>query len=144
MRHNRYDPSFMMNGALGGLVSITAEPLFPTPFLAVSISAVGSLIVVWSVPLLDRFKIDDVVGAMPVHLFCGIWGTMAVVLCNPKSKLIGQAVPLAIVMAYMGVATFVLWIVLKATVGVHVSSTNEEAGGDSGEMVLEREPTASA
>ena len=72
----------MLNGALGGLVAITAEPLMPSPILAILIGAIGGAIVVFGSQLLIRFQIDDVVGAIPVHLFAGIWGTLAVVLSN--------------------------------------------------------------
>ncbi len=76
--YKKVDLTFVLNGAIAGLVSITAEPLMPSPGLAVLIGAVGGVIVVLGVPLLDRLKIDDVVGAIPAHLFCGIWGTLAV------------------------------------------------------------------
>lgn len=137
MRYNRFDLTFMINGALGGLVSITAEPLFPSPILAVLIGVTGGLIVVWAVMLLEKLKIDDVVGAVPVHLFCGAWGTIAVVLSNPSATLIGQAASMGIVAAYMAVTTTVVWLALKATIGVRVSSETEEIGVDESEMVLE-------
>jgi Amt family ammonium transporter len=80
--YGKVDVTMALNGALAGLVSITAEPLAPTPILAVLIGGVGGAIVVFTVPLLDKLKIDDVVGAIPVHLFAGIWGTMIVPLSN--------------------------------------------------------------
>jgi Amt family ammonium transporter len=78
--YGKVDLTMALNGALGGLVAITAEPLAPTPLLAIFIGGIGSVLVILTVPLLDRLKIDDVVGAIPVHLVAGIWGTLAVVL----------------------------------------------------------------
>ena len=79
----------MLNGALGGLVAITAEPLMPSPFLAIVIGGIGGAIVVFG-SLLIKLQIDDVVGAIPVHLFAGIWGTLAVVISNPDASLGAQ------------------------------------------------------
>ena len=80
--YKKVDLTMALNGALGGLVAVTAEPLAPSPGIAVFVGAVGGVLVVLSVPLLDKFKIDDVVGAIPVHLVAGIWGTIAVVFSN--------------------------------------------------------------
>ncbi|MEP5758581.1 MAG: ammonium transporter [Litoreibacter sp.] len=134
-RFNRFDLSFMINGALAGLVSITAEPLFATPFLAMIIGIGGGVIVVWGVVLLDALEIDDVVGAIPVHLFAGIWGTLAVALSNPDATILGQALSLVIVMVFMGATTLATWFVLNAAIGVRVSSESEEIGTDHAEMV---------
>ena len=76
----------MLNGAIGGLVAITAEPLMPTPIVAILIGAVGGMIVVWGTKLLFAMQIDDVVGAIPAHLFAGIWGTLAVPITNPGAS----------------------------------------------------------
>ena len=80
--YGKVDLTMALNGALAGLVSITAEPLTPSPVMAILIGAIGGVIVVFFVPLLDKLKIDDVVGAIPVHLVAGIWGTMAVPITN--------------------------------------------------------------
>lgn len=136
-RYERFDLTFMINGALAGLVSITAEPLFPSASLAVIIGMAGGLIVVWSVLLLDYLKVDDVVGAIPVHLFCGVWGTIAVVLSNPDATLVGQVTSVAIVIGFVGVTTAFIWLVLNATMGIRVSAENEELGMDQREMVLD-------
>ena len=82
----------MLNGALGGLVAITAEPLLPSPFLAILIGGIGGAIVVFGSRLLIKLQIDDVVGAIPVHLFAGIWGTLAVVISNPDASLGAQII----------------------------------------------------
>ena len=136
-RENRFDLAFMLNGALGGLVSITAEPLFPTPLAAFLIGMIGGIVLFWAVQLLDYLKVDDVVGAIPVHLFCGIWGTLAVVITNPEATLLGQLASVLIVIAYVGVATSAVWLLLKETMGIRVSTENQEAGIDRTEFVLD-------
>lgn len=135
-RDYRFDLSFMLNGALGGLVSITAEPLFPSPFAAFVIGMGGGLILFWAVQLLDYFKIDDVVGAIPVHLFCGIWGTLVVGFTNPDATFIGQLSSVLIVIAYVGIASSAVWFILKETIGIRVTSDTEEVGIDESEYVL--------
>lgn len=137
LRNYRFDLSFMLNGALGGLVAITAEPLFPTPFWAFAVGMGGGLIVYWAIQLLDYFKIDDVVGAIPVHLFCGIWGTIAAGFTNPDATVLGQLSSVLIVIAYVSVATSLVWIVLKETIGLRLTAENEETGLDRTDFVLE-------
>jgi ammonium transporter, Amt family len=88
--YKKADLTMVLNGALAGLVSITAEPLAPSLGMSILIGGIGGVIVVFTVPLLDKLKIDDVVGAIPVHLFAGIWGTLAVVLTNSDATIMGQ------------------------------------------------------
>lgn len=135
-REGRFDLSFMLNGALAGLVSITAEPLFPTPFTAFAIGMVGGFILFWATELLDYLKVDDVVGAIPVHLFAGIWGTLAVALSNPDATVLGQLSSVLIIMVYVAVTTSVVWVILKETIGLRVTSDTEEAGIDESDYVL--------
>lgn len=130
LREYRFDLGFMLNGALVGLVSITAEPLFPSPFGAFAIGMIGGLILVWAGELLDYLKIDDVVGAIPVHLFGGIWGTLAVAFSNPDATFLGQFASVLIIVAYTAVATSLVWIALKETMGLRVTSITEEVGID--------------
>ncbi|MBO9451869.1 ammonium transporter [Tropicibacter sp. R16_0] len=134
------DLTMVLNGALAGLVSITAEPLAPTLFGALWIGAVGGVIVVFAVPFLDKLKIDDVVGAIPVHLCAGIWGTIAVIFYNSDATLMTQ---LTGIVAY-GVFTFavslVLWFILKATLGIRVSEEDEVNGLDMAELGMEAYP----
>jgi Amt family ammonium transporter len=137
LREFRFDLSFMLNGALGGLVAITAEPLFPTPFWAFAVGMGGGLIIYWSSQVLDYFEIDDVVGAIPVHLFCGIWGTIAAGFTNPDASVLGQLSSVLIIIAYVGVATSIVWIALKETIGLRVTSASEEAGIDQSNFVLD-------
>lgn len=143
-KFRQVDLTFMINGALAGLVAITAEPLYPSPALAVTIGAISGLIVVLSVPLLDRLKIDDVVGAIPVHLFCGIWGTLAVVFSNPDASIFGQVAGVAVVIAFVGVTTGVLWIALNLVMGVRVSEECERNGIDLTELGQEAYPEFAA
>lgn len=137
LRDLRFDLSFMLNGALGGLVAITAEPLFPSPFWAFAVGLGGGLIVYWAIQILDYFKIDDVVGAIPVHLFCGIWGTIVVGFTNPEASVIGQLSSVLIVITYVGVASSVVWIALKETVGLRVKTTTEDQGIDQTDYVMD-------
>ena len=136
-RENRFDLTFMLNGALGGLVAITAEPLFPSPIVAFGIGMIGGLILFWATQLVDYFKIDDVVGAIPVHFFCGIWGTLAVPITNPDATFLGQFVSLLIVITYVAISTSIVWVFLKETMGVRVSSEIEAMGVDGREFVLD-------
>ncbi|MEX0971317.1 MAG: ammonium transporter [Paracoccaceae bacterium] len=134
------DLTMVLNGALAGLVSITAEPLMPSLGAATLIGAVGGVLVVLAVPLLDRLKIDDAVGAIPVHLVCGIWGTLAVVLTNGDATLFGQVASILIVGAFVFGTSMVVWLVLKATMGIRVSSEDEINGLDMAELGMEAYP----
>ena len=134
-RQNRFDLSFMLNGALGGLVAITAEPLFPTPLMSFAIGIGAGLILFFAIQLLEDLKIDDVVGAIPVHLFCGVWGTIAVAFTNVDATIFGQLISVLIVIAYVTVATGFVWYVLDKSLGLRVSSEAEEAGLDESSLV---------
>jgi len=138
--YKKVDLTFVINGALAGLVSVTAEPLTPGLGTASIIGAVGGVIVVLSVPLLDRFKIDDVVGAIPVHLFAGIWGTIAVVFTNPDANLGGQLVAIVTVGVFVFVISLVAWLILKATLGLRPTAEDEDLGLDVSEVGVEAYP----
>jgi Amt family ammonium transporter len=138
--YRKVDLTMVLNGALAGLVSITAEPLTPTLGQATLIGAAGGVIVVLAVPFLDRLKIDDVVGAIPVHLFCGVWGTFAVVLTNGDATIGGQLASIGIVGAFVFAASAIIWLALKAAMGIRVSPEDEMAGLDSAELGLEAYP----
>jgi Amt family ammonium transporter len=137
MIYKKPDLTMILNGALAGLVSITAEPLTPGIGAASLIGAVGGALVVIGVPLLDKLKIDDVVGAIPVHLFCGIWGTIAVVFTNSDATLAKQIYGIMVV----GIFTFILsgmaWYILKATMGIRVTEEEEITGLDKTELGME-------
>jgi Amt family ammonium transporter len=138
--YGKVDPSMVLNGALAGLVSITAEPLMPTPGEAILIGLAGAMIMALVVPMLDKLKIDDVVGAIPVHLVCGIWGTLAVPLTNPETSFLTQLIGVASYGAFTVVTSFVVWTVLKALMGVRISAEEEEQGIDRAECGLDAYP----
>jgi len=138
--YGKVDLTLVLNGALAGLVSITAEPLTPSILMAVIIGGIGGAIVVFAVPLLDKFKIDDVVGAIPVHLLAGIWGTIAVVLTNPEASLFTQIISIVIVGVFVFVASLIVWVILKATMGIRVGQEAEVNGLDTTELGMEAYP----
>lgn len=140
LSYKKVDLTLVLNGALAGLVSITAEPLTPTLGEATLIGAAGGILVVYTIPLLDKFKIDDVVGAIPVHLICGIWGTIAVVLTNPDASIGVQLVSIAIVGGFVFAVSLLLWLLLKVTMGIRCSEEEEIAGLDSAEIGLDAYP----
>ena len=138
--YKKPDLTMVLNGALAGLVSITAEPLAPTLFGALWIGAVGGIIVVLTVPMLDKFKIDDVVGAIPVHLFAGIWGTIAVIFYNSDANLMTQLTGIFAYGVFTFVASLVIWFILKAVMGIRVSEEDEINGLDVSELGMEAYP----
>ncbi|MFD0982370.1 ammonium transporter [Tropicimonas aquimaris] len=138
--YGKVDLTMVLNGALAGLVSITAEPLTPSLGAATLIGAVGGVLIVFAVPMLDKFKIDDVVGAIPVHLVCGIWGTIAVVLTNPDATLFGQLISIVIVGVFVFVVSAIVWFILKMTMGIRVPAEDEITGLDTAELGMEAYP----
>ena len=138
--YKKPDLTMVLNGALAGLVSITAEPLAPTLFGALWIGAIGGVIVVLTVPMLDRFKIDDVVGAIPVHLFAGIWGTIAVIFYNSDASLVTQLTGIVAFGVFTFVASLVVWFILKAAMGIRVGEEEEINGLDMSELGMEAYP----
>ena len=128
------DVIMMLNGALGGLVAITAEPLAPTPGAAIIIGAIGGAIVVLGTKLLFKLKIDDVVGAIPVHMFAGIWGTLAVPLSNTDANFGAQFLGVISVIAFVFIVSFVIWKVMASTFGIRVSKEAETKGTDVAEI----------
>ncbi len=143
LRYKKADVTMALNGALAGLVSITAEPLAPTVGQSILIGAIGGVIVVFTVPLLDKFKIDDVVGAIPVHLFAGIWGTLVVAwTAAPDAGVtfLGQFVGVAMTAVWVCAASAVVWLALKYTIGVRPSEEDEVGGLDHAEIGVEAYP----
>ena len=120
----------MLNGAIGGLVAITAEPLMPSPLAAILIGGVGGVIVVYGTKLLFSFKIDDVVGAIPAHLFAGIWGTLAVPITNPDTSLGAQFLGVVSINAFVFIVAFIVWALMKNTFGIRLSKEGELKGTD--------------
>ncbi len=138
--YKKADVTMALNGALAGLVSITAEPLAPSVGQSILIGGIGGAIVVFTVPLLDKFKIDDVVGAIPVHLFAGIWGTMIVPLTNSDASYGGQFVGVALTAVWVSAASAIVWLALKYTIGVRPSEEDEVGGLDKAEIGVEAYP----
>lgn len=135
------DLTMALNGALAGLVAITAEPLAPTPLLATLIGVIGGVLVVISIITLDKaFKIDDPVGAISVHGVVGIWGLLAVPLSNADATLTAQLIGIGTIFAWVFVASLVTWGVIKAIVGIRVSEEEEMQGVDMVECGLEAYP----
>jgi len=138
--YKKVDITMICNGALAGLVSITAEPLYPSLGWATLVGAVGGVIVVIVVPLLDKLKLDDVVGAIPVHLCAGIWGTLIVAATNPESTFFGQLISVIIIGIFMVVASGIVWLILNGLMGLRVSEEEEMDGLDKGEIGVEAYP----
>ena len=120
----------MLNGCIGGLVAITAEPLMPSPIAAILIGAVGGVIVVFGTKLLFSMKIDDVVGAVPAHLFAGIWGTLAVPITNPDVSFGAQLLGVISINAFVFIVSYIVWSIMKATIGIRLSKEGELKGTD--------------
>jgi Amt family ammonium transporter len=140
MWFGKADLTMALNGALAGLVSITAEPLTPTPLAATLIGAVGGLLVVGSIVTLDKMKIDDPVGAISVHGVVGIWGLLAVPITNDDASLTWQLIGIASIFAWVFVTSLIVWAILKATIGIRVSEEEEYEGVDISECGLEAYP----
>ena len=132
--YGRTDVIHMLNGAIAGLVAITAEPLTPSPFAAILIGGVGGLIAVFGTQLLYKFKIDDVVGAIPAHLFAGIWGTIAVPITNNTVAFSSQLIGIISINVFVFVISFIIWFVMKKTVGIRLSAKAEKNGTDISEV----------
>ena len=140
LRYGKADTTMALNGALAGLVAITAEPLTPNVGMAIVIGGIGGALPVIFVPLLDKLKIDDVVGAIPVHLVAGIWGTLAVPLTNTEVPFIAQLTGVVATGVFVCITSAIVWFALKATIGVRPSEEEELAGLDVGETGIEAYP----
>ena len=133
------DLTMLLNGALAGLVSITAEPLAGTPVLSTIIGAVGGILVVFSIVTLDRLKIDDPVGAISVHGVCGIWGLLAV--CISAGAGVGpQLLGIAVIFTWTFVMSLIFWSIVKAVIGLRVTEEEEHEGCDFSECGVEAYP----
>jgi Amt family ammonium transporter len=135
------DLTMALNGALAGLVAITAEPLTPSPMEATMIGLVGGLLVVPAIVFMDRiFRIDDPVGAISVHGVVGMWGLLAVPLTNTDATLSAQLLGMGTIFAWVFTTSLIVWFALKATIGVRVPEEEEYEGVDLGECGLEAYP----
>jgi ammonium transporter, Amt family len=135
----KVDLSMSLNGALAGLVAITAGPDVPTPLYAIIIGGVGGILAVLAVPFFDKLKIDDVVGALSVHLVGGIWGTLCVGIFD-GGDIVAQIVGILAIGAFMVIGSGIVWTVLKLTVGIRVTAEEEFQGQDKAELGMEAYP----
>ncbi|MEX0645857.1 MAG: ammonium transporter [Parvularculaceae bacterium] len=138
--YKKIDLTAVLNGAIGGLVSISADPVHPAMWQAAVIGAFGGVIVTVAAPMLDRLRIDDVVGAIPAHLFCGVWGTFIVPWSNKDATVLGQIVGILMIGAFVFVMSLLAWVILKYTVGVRASAEAEQHGLDRAELGVEAYP----
>ena len=134
------DLTMALNGALAGLVAITAEPLTPTPGFATVIGIIGGVLVVFAIVNLDKLKIDDPVGAISVHGVVGIWGLLAVTLTNDEATLKAQLLGIGTIFLFVFVASAITWFVVKSVMGIRVSEEEEHEGVDIGECGVEAYP----
>ena len=128
------DIIMMLNGALAGLVAITAEPLNPTPIQSIIIGSIGSIIMYYGTKFLENLRLDDVVGAIPVHMFAGIWGTLAVPITNPETSFGTQVLGTTSVCAFSFILSFIVFKVMKETIGIRISKQAEKLGTDVSEI----------
>ncbi len=140
LRFGKVDLTMALNGALAGLVSITAGPDTPSIGMALGIGAVGAALVVYAVPFLDKLKIDDVVGAISVHLIAGIWGTLAVPLTNSDASFATQLLGIGAIGAFVILGSTLFWLALKASIGIRLHEEDEVNGADLAELGLEAYP----
>lgn len=137
--YKKVDVSLALNGAIGGLVAITAGPDLQNHFIAIIVGGVGGALVVFAVPIIDKMKIDDVVGAISAHLVAGIWGTLAVGIFGSGS-IVTQAIGIVSIGVFVSVASAIVWMILKVTIGIRVSEEDEELGLDRAECGMEAYP----
>jgi len=134
------DLTMALNGALAGLVSITASPLSGSVELSMRGGAVGGLLVVFSITLLDKLRIDDPVGAISVHGSAGIWGLLAACLTDPEATLVAQLIGIVAIFAWTFITSFIVWFILKKAMGIRISEEEEYAGADLAETGIEAYP----
>jgi Amt family ammonium transporter len=138
--YKKIDLTMALNGAIAGLVSITAGPDLQNHFWALVVGGVGGGLVVFAIPLLDKLKVDDVVGAISAHLVAGIWGTLAVGLPFGSGSFVSQVIGVVAVGVFMVVTSAIVWLVMKYTIGLRVDEEAEEMGLDKAELGMEAYP----
>jgi len=134
------DLTMALNGALAGLVAITAEPLAPSPEASTLVGVVGGILVVFSIITLDKLRIDDPVGAISVHGVVGIWGLIAVAITNSEASFGAQLLGLVVIFGWTFITSLIVWLIIKAVMGIRVSEEEEFEGVDIGECGLEAYP----
>lgn len=140
LKWGKADLTMMLNGALAGLVAITADPLSPSPLFASAIGAVAGIIVVYSIITLDKWKLDDPVGALSVHGVCGLFGLIVVPLSNDGATIGAQLYGAVIIFGFVFCASWVVWRLIKSLVGIRVSAEEEETGMDLHDCGIEAYP----
>ena len=139
----RVDLLAVLNGAIAGLVSITAGPDFEAHYWAIFIGAVGGVVVVWGIKVLEMLRLDDVVGAVPAHLFAGVWGTLAVPIASTDttvSQFMAQLIGVLAIGAFAFMVSWLVWTLLDKTIGARVTARVEELGQDASELGIEAYP----
>jgi len=140
MLFGKADLTMVLNGALAGLVAVTASPDTPSPLMATAIGAIGGVIVVFSILFFDKIKIDDPVGAISVHGVVGLWGLLAVPLTKDGATFVGQLVGAGVIFAWVFFTSLIVWLIIKAVMGIRVSEEEEYEGVDIGECGMEAYP----
>lgn len=141
LKFGKADLTMMLNGALAGLVAITAEPLTPTALESTLIGLVGGIIVVFAIIIMDtKFKIDDPVGAISVHGIVGIFGLIAVTFTNPDASIVAQLTGIAVIFAWVFITSLIVWGIIKAVMGIRISEEEEFEGADQSECGMEAYP----
>jgi len=138
--YKKIDLTLVLNGAIGGLVAITADPLSPSPIIAIIVGGIGGALVVVAVPLIDKLKVDDVVGAISAHLVAGIWGTFAVPISNGDTSFVTQLIGIVSIGVFVFVVSFIVWTILKVTLGARVDEEDEVLGLDKADLGMEAYP----
>jgi len=140
LKWGKADLTMILNGALAGLVAITADPLSPTPLFSAAIGAVAGIIVVYSIITFDKLKLDDPVGALSVHGVCGLFGLLIVPLNNEGASFASQLYGAAVIFGFVFAASLVVWGIIKATMGIRVTAEEEETGMDLHDCGVEAYP----
>jgi Amt family ammonium transporter len=138
--YKKLDLTMVLNGAIAGLVSITANPDLPSTLSAIIVGAIGGGLVVFAVPLLDKLKIDDVVGAISAHLVAGVWGTLAVAIFSSDATIVAQITGIVAIGIFVVVTSAIAWFLVKLVVGLRVTDEEEDQGLDKAELGLEAYP----
>jgi len=140
LKWGKADLTMILNGALAGLVAITADPLSPSPLVASIIGAIAGVIVVYSIVAFDKLKIDDPVGALSVHGVCGLFGLLVVPYSNADASVMTQLFGAFVIFGFVFVASWIVWYVIKVTMGIRVTAEEEDAGMDLHDCGIEAYP----
>ena len=140
LQWGKADLTMVLNGALAGLVVITADPASPSPVLSLLLGGLGGSLVVFSIVMLDKLKIDDPVGAISVHGVCGILGLLLVPISNAEATIVKQLIGIACIFSFVFIASFVTWMIIKKTMGIRVGEEEELNGMDQHDCGIDAYP----